>query len=162
MPDMNRISVTITDQNVTDAIGHIEAIAALFPFLLSRDKGDDNVMLGEKSVGFDEKAKGYMETNPEFNASYIAPAEVLKDRGARAQFLKFLPSYQLLGAKLVDSFNVIGNEIMMADLAYYNNTAEAANRGIPNAGDIHRELASRYPGRPAKAASAPSAPTPAK
>ncbi len=58
----------------------------------------------------------------------------------------------LLAAKAEDTFNVIGNEIMLADLAYYNNTGEAANHGAPGAGPIHDDLATRYPGRPAKAA----------
>jgi hypothetical protein len=35
----------------------------------------------------------------------------------------------------------------MADLAYYNSTGDAAKRGITSAGDIHDDLATRYPGR---------------
>ncbi len=39
---------------------------------------------------------------------------------------------------------------MMVNLAYYGNTAEAAKRGRTNAGDIHDDLAARYPGRSSK------------
>ena len=157
MPDNNRISVTVTDKNVTDILGHLDAIEAILPFLLSRDAGDNNVMLGEKSVGFDEKCKSYMGSNPEFLPSYVESAEVLKDRAARDQFLQFLPRLRLLAAKADDTFDVIGNEIMLADLAYYNNTADAAKHGSPSAGDIHDDLAARYPGRPTKAPAAKAA-----
>jgi hypothetical protein len=152
MSDTNRISVTITDQNVSDVIGHIDGIEAVLNFLISREEGDNSVLLGEKSVGFDEKADGYMTSNPEFIPTYVEMPEVLKDRTARTQFLKFLPRLRVLAAKAEDTFNVIGNEIMYADLAYYTNTAEAAKHGKPGAGDIHDDLATRYPGRPAKAA----------
>jgi len=143
----NRISVTITDQNVTDVLGHITGIGSVFTFLASREEGDTNVLLGEKSVGFDEKSAAYMASNPEFLPGFISHAEVIKDRTARAQFLKFLLQLRLLAAQAEDTFNVIGNDIMYADLAYYNNTDEAASRGRSDAKLIHDDLATRYPGR---------------
>ena len=125
---------------------------------ISRADGDNNVMLGEKSVGFDEKCAAYMASNPQFIPGYISAAEVLKDRALRVQFNKFLPRLNLLAAKSQDTFDVVGNEMMMADLAYYGNTADASKRGITSAGDIHDDLATRYPGR----ASAKTQPTPPK
>ena len=147
MANDNQVSAVITDQNVTEILGHVTAIQTLLPFLLSRAAGDNNVMLGEKSVGFDEKCSAYMASNPEFIPGYILPAEVLKDRVLRAQFNKFLPQLQLLAAKVQDTYDVVGNEMMMADLAYYNSTGDAAKRGKTSAGDIHDDLATRYPGR---------------
>ena len=35
MPDNNRISVTVTDKNVADILGHLDAIEAILPFLLA-------------------------------------------------------------------------------------------------------------------------------
>lgn len=163
MPNDNQVSAVLTDQNVTDLLTHLTAIGTLLPFLISRADGDNNVMLGDKSVAFDEKCASYMASNPEFIPAYISPAEVLKDRALRAQFVKFLPQLLLLAAKAEDTYNVVGNEMMIADLAYYGNTADAAKRGITSAGDIHDDLATRYPGRPAKslAANAAKAPQPA-
>ncbi len=155
MPDDNLLSVTITDQNVTDVLGHLTGIETILDFLISRDTGDSSVLLGEKSVGFDEKAAGYMASNPEFIPGFTDPAEVLKDRTARAQFLKFLPTLLLLAKKAEDTFNLIGNEIYTADLAYYSSTADAAKRGRPDAQAIHDDLAKRYPGRASKAKSPP-------
>lgn len=147
MPNDNQVSATLTDANITDILTHLTAIETLLPFLISRAAGDNNVMLGEKSVGFDEKCAAYMASNSQFIPGYVNPAEVLKDRALRTQFNKFLPRLGLLAAKAQDTYDVVGNEMMMADLAYYNSTGDAAKRGITSAGDIHDDLATRYPGR---------------
>jgi hypothetical protein len=148
----NQISVVITDQNVTDIIGHLTAIQAILPFLISRPVGDNSVLLGDKSAGFDQKCASYMASNPEFLPGYMDIAEVLKDRAARAQFQKFMPQFNLVASQAVDTFNVIGNEIYKADLGYYNSTGDAAKVGRAGAGDIHADLASRYPGHTPKPA----------
>ena len=158
MANNNQVSAALTDQNITEILAHLAAIEALLPFVISRAVGDNNVMLGEKSVGFDEKCAAYMASHPQFVPGYINLAEVLKNRTLRLQFAKFLPRLILLAAKAQDTYDVVGNEMMMADLAYYGNTAEAAKRGITSAGDIHDDLATRYPGR----TSAKTPPTTAK
>lgn len=158
----NRISVTIPDQTVTDVLGHIDGIETALNFLISRDPGDVSVMLGEKSAGFDEKCAAYMGSNPEFLPGFVDPAEVTKDRAARAQMMKILARLNPLFAKVTDTFNVLGNELYSADLAYYNSTDEAARRGRAGAKAIHDDLAARYPGRPRKSAVAPAAQTASK
>ena len=147
MPTDNQVSAALTDANVTSILAALTTIEGLLPFLISRAAGDVNVMLGEKSVAFDKKCAGYMTSNPEFIPGYVNPAEVLKDRALRDQFSQFLPRLNLLAAKAQDTYDVVGNEMMMADLAYYGNTSDAAKRGITSAGDIHNDLATRYPGR---------------
>jgi|SRR5665213_526276 len=113
MANDNQVSATLTDQNVTDILGHIAALGTLLPFLISRAVGDNNVMLGDKSVAFDDKCASYMASNPEFIPGYVDPAEVIKDRALRAQFAKFLPQLQLLAAKSGDTYDVVGNEFAM-------------------------------------------------
>jgi hypothetical protein len=162
MANDNQVSGVLTDQNITDLLGHITALQGLLPFLISREPGDSNVMLGDRSAGFDEKCSGYMTSNPEFLPGYIKPADVLNHRALRAQMQKFVPQLKLLAAMTEDTFDVVGNEIMMADLAYYGATGDAAKRGRPNAGDIHDDLASRYPGRNGSSQPTPTAQTAAK
>jgi hypothetical protein len=162
MANDNQVSGVITDQNITDILGHLTAIQTLLPFLISREPGDNNVMLGDKSVGFDEKCAGYMASNPEFIPGYVKPADVLNHRALRDQFKQFLPQLQLLAAKAQDTYDVVGNELMMADLAYYGSTGDAAKRGRPNANDIHNDLAARYPGRNSSSQPASNAQSTAK
>ena len=47
--------------------------------------------------------------------------------------------------------------MMMADLAYYNSTGDAAKRGKTSAGDIHDDLSTRYPGRSSAKTTQPAA-----
>lgn len=152
MPNDNQVSATLTDANITDILTHLAALETLLPFLISRAEGDNNVMLGEKSVGFDEKCAAYMTSHPQFIHGHVSAAEVLKDRALRAQFQKFLPRLNLLAAKAQDTYDMVGNKLMMADLAYYGSTGDAAKHGTTTADDIHGDLATRYPGRPAKSA----------
>lgn len=142
----NRLSIVISDQDVTALNGHLDGIETLLNFLISRPPGDDNVMLGDKSAGFDEKTAAYMGTNPEYIPSYLKAADILQDRTARAQFMKFLGRLKLLASKGQDTFDVLGNQIYTADLGYYHNVAEAGKRGSPGAEDIYDDLAKRYPG----------------
>jgi len=154
MPNSKHISAVITDQTVTDVLGHVAAIRTLLPFLVNRDPGDTTVLLGDKSAGFDEKSAAYMTTNPEFLPGYLTMAEVLADRAARVQMQKLLPVFILLASQAKDSFDLIGNQIYAADLAYYNDAGDAAKLGRPAAQDIHDDLAARYPGHALKAQAA--------
>jgi hypothetical protein len=151
MPTDNLVSAALTEAQVAEILGHLAALDTLLPFLISRELGDKNVMLGEKSQAFDTKCAAYMASNPEFTPGFVKPAEVAKDRALREQFNLFLPRLRLLAAKAQDTYDVVGNELMLADLAYYGGTGEADKRGITSAGDIRADLATRYPGRtPAK------------
>ena len=150
MPNDNQISASLTDQNVTDILTHLAAVETLLPFLLSRAAGDTHVVLGEKSVAFDDKCAAYMSSHPEFMPAYVSLVEVQKDRALRLQMDKFRSRLALLTAKTNDTYDLAGNEVMMVNLAYYGNTADAAKRGRTNASDIHADLATRYPGRAGK------------
>lgn len=65
------------------------------------------------------------------------------------EFLPFEPNlFDLVIVDEASQVNIaVGNEMMMADLAYYNSTGDAAKRGKTSAGDIHNDLSTRYPGR---------------
>lgn len=154
MPKTKHISAVITDQNVTDILGHITSIRGILTFLVNRDAGDSSVLLGDKSAGFDEKCEAYMASNPEFLPGYIKMADVLADRAARDQLSRLLPEINQLSSQAGDCFDLLGNQIYGADLAYYNNSGDAAKKGLTAAQDVHDDLATRYPGH------APKGPTP--
>ena len=101
--------------------------------------------LGEKTVGFDEKCVAYMQSNPELLPGFVDTAEVDKDRALRAQLLRFAVDLQGLSMQVDDSLTVVGSEILMADLAYYQSAREAARRGRPGAQGIYDDLRSRWP-----------------
>ena len=158
MATSKHISAVITDQNLTDILGHITAIRTILSFLVNRDAGDNKVLLGDRSAGFDEKCAAYMASNPEFLPAYLKMADVLADRAARQQMMKLLPELNLLASQSLDSFNLLGNQIYTTDLAYYNGAGDAAKLGRPAAQDIHDDLSARYPGHTANAQKAAKQP----
>ncbi len=106
MPNDNQVSASLTDQNITDILTHLAVLETLLPFLLSRASGDNNVLLGEKTVAFDDKCASYMTSHPEFIPAYVSIPEMQKDRALRVQMDKFRSRLELLSAKLTDTYDV--------------------------------------------------------
>ena len=159
MPDYNRISAELIDQDIAELRALVTAARSKLPFLigLSTQERKELAKLGEKTVGFDEKIQAYMLTNPEFQPGFVDRAEVHKDRLLRTRFMSFLAEFMTLAEHMDDTMTILGSEILMADLAYYQSVREAAKRGLPGAQQIYDDLRPRFPGgggRPA--ASAPT------
>ena len=83
-------------------------------------------------------------------------AEVAKDIDLRGEFHQFLPQLLELVDLITGTEMVVGSEIYMADLAYYQSVREAARRGHAGAETIYRDLQTRFPGAPKKPKPAPT------
>ncbi|MFO1485073.1 MAG: hypothetical protein U1F71_17065 [Verrucomicrobiaceae bacterium] len=161
MSDLNRISATLSAQDVTDILAAITTIRTKLPFLVSLSNDERRLLpkLGDKSVGFDDKCTAYMTSNPEFIPGFVDPAEVAKDRTLRTDILQFFTQLSTLCEEVDDTLMVINSEIWMADLAYYQNVREGAKRGLGGADTIYGDLNPRFPGsRPPKTPPTPPAP----
>jgi len=148
MSDSNRISATLTDDDVTAILGAIDTIRTKLPFLISvsNEERGEIPKLGDKSMGFEEKCSSYMTSNPEFLPGFVPIAEVTKDRALLGKFMQFWPKLTTLCEDVADTKLVIGSEIYMADLAYYQNVRQGAKRGLPGADTIYNDLRVRFPG----------------
>lgn len=144
----NRISATMTAQDITDINAALTTIRNKLPFLMSVSNQERQEMakMGDKSVGFDEKCAAYMVSNPEYLPGFIQIAEINKDRALRAQLLQFFPNLKTLCEAADDTMMVLGSEVWMADLAYYQNVREGARRGRAGADTIYNDLRTRFPG----------------
>ena len=141
----NRLSAALSTASIA-AIGQaLLAIRGELPFLLSLVPAERKELprLGEKTF---EKCLHYMQSNPEFLPGFVQVDEVQKDRDLRAQLLRFNADLQSLAQQLDDTLTVLGSEVLMADLAYYQSAREAARRGRPGAEVIYQDLRSRFPG----------------
>ena len=158
MPDDNRVSANLSPEAIAEIRGAIRVIHGQLPFLLSLTSQERKEMakLGDKSVGFDEKCVAYMASHPEFTPGFVEPAEVAKDRSLRSQILEFSAELNTLNQAVDDTLMVLGSELWMADLAYYQSVREAARRGRGGADSIYQDLRQRFPG-----GGGPSGPAPA-
>ena len=160
MSDDNRVSASISAQDITDINAAIQTIRTKLPFLvsISNQERQEMAKLGDKSMGFDEKCAAYMASNPEFLPGFVLPVEVNKDRALRAQVMQFFPNLQTLCEAVDDTLMVVNSEIWMADLSYYQNVRQAAKRGRPGTDTIYGELRTRFPGGSASPATPPPNP----
>lgn len=148
MPDFNRISAALNDQDIAELRTLIASARSKLPFMLGLTPTERRELpkLGDKTVGFDEKCRSYMSSHPEFIPPFISVDEVEKDRELRSRFLAFMPEFMMLAEHMDDTLTVLGSEILMADLAYYQNVREAARRGLPGAQQIYDDMRVRFPG----------------
>ena len=162
MPDLNRVSAVLGEADLAEIEGHLDAIRAKMPFLISLTAQERRELakLGEKSVGFEEKCEAYMRSHPQFLPGFLSLEEINKDRALRGQLVRVLTKEQALVNDTADTAMVTGSELWKADLAYYKNVQEATKHGVSGAEGIYQDLASRFPGNSRSPPQSP-APTPA-
>ncbi|MBL9179711.1 MAG: hypothetical protein JNM65_16735 [Verrucomicrobiaceae bacterium] len=148
MPNDNRVSATVSPTDKTAIMTKLAEIKALLPFLLNLTK-DERVQLpklGPASLSFDEHCAGYMATTPNLIPPFVDAAEVTKDRNLRLILADLLREAHKLCEVLDDTLLLVGSEIWMADLSFYQTVRQAARRDVPGADAIYDDLKERFPG----------------
>ncbi len=148
MPNDNRISAEVTVANKTAILTKITEINALLPFLVNLTKEERITLpkLGSSSLAFDEQCASYMATAPNLIPPFVTAAEVTKDRNLRVVLADVLRETRKLCEKLDDSLMLVGSEIWLADLSFYQTARQAAKRDVPGADTIYDDLKERFPG----------------
>lgn len=159
MSNDNRVSAVLPTEDVTEVLALIAAIRTKLPFLLTLSPQERRELpkMGDKSIGFDDKCRTYMASNPEFIPGFLDMAEVNKDRELRIQMMRLFADLITLTDNVDDTLRVISSEAWMADLAYYQSVREAARRGRSAALTIYDDLRQRFPGAPTAVQRAPLA-----
>ena len=144
----NRISFTLTPANKTAALGHVTGIRTLLPILLNLTKGERIALpkLGPASLAFDEHCKAYMASTPNLVPPFVSVAEVDKDRVLRVELADVFREVKKLCEELADTLMVIGSEIWLADLSFYQTVRQAARRDVAGADAVYDDLRPRFPG----------------
>ena len=150
MSNDNRISAVLSTDDLSEIIQAIATIRSKMSFLQQLSPKERQAMrkMGDKSVGFDDKCKTYMASNPEFLPGFVSVVEVQKDRDLRSQMMRFFADLISLSESVDDSLMIVSSEAWSADLAYYNSVKEAAKRGHAGAESIYTDLQQRFPGAP--------------
>ena len=148
MPNDNRISAALTAANKTSILTKIGEIRALLPFLINLTGQERRELpkMGDKTLAFDEKCATYMAQNPGLVPGFVDVDEVNKDRALRLPLSDVLRELQSLTEAVSDTALLVGSEIYMADLSFYQNARQAAKRGVLGADTIHNDLKERFPG----------------
>lgn len=148
MPNDNRVSAEITAANLTAILTKIAEIKALLPFLLNLTK-DERIQLpklGPASLAFDEAVAQYMASAPTLIPPFVSAAEVAKDRALRLQLATIWRELSKLCEMVDDTRMLVGSEIWLAALSYYQMARQAAKRDVPGADTVYDDLKQRFPG----------------
>jgi hypothetical protein len=148
MPNDNRISAVVSPANVTAILTKITEINTLLPFLINLTKEERIQLpkLGPASLAFDEHCASYMASAPNLIPPFVDAAEVSKDRNLRLILANLLREARKLCERLDDSLLLVGSEVWMADLSFYQTVRQAARRDVPGADTIYDDLKERFPG----------------
>ena len=158
MPNDNRVSAELTAANKTAILTKITEIKALMPFALNLTK-DERIQLpklGAASLAFDEQCKSYMTSAPNLVPPFVSVVEVDKDRALRLALADILREVGKLYEMVDDTHLLVGSEIWLADLSFYQTVRQAARRDVAGADSVYDELKARFPG----VAGDPEEPTP--
>ena len=141
-------TATLSDADKATLIGQVTAAIALLPFLMSLTDAERIKIskLGDKTAGFDTKCRDYMAQNPTLVPGFV-------DMTSYNNFCALLGQLQAVGhdftpyaRSFADTLMQLGHQIYSMELAFYQNVAQAAKRGVPGAQAIYNDLKSRFPG----------------
>jgi len=150
MPADNRISAVLAPADKTAVLDAINTIKTKLPFLvnLSADERRKLPKMSDKTLAFDEKCASYMAAHPELIPGYVDADEVTKDRNLRTDLTDVLQQAQQVVEGIEDTVMLAASEAYMADLSFYQNVRQAAQRGVVGVDTIYNDLSQRFPGRP--------------
>jgi hypothetical protein len=148
MAQENRISLVITPQQKADILAAIAALKAQLTFTLglTSDERATILKLGDKSVAFDQKCASYMTARPDLIPAFVDVAELNKDRAALNDVNDIQRALGEVNQALADTATQLGHEIILPDIAFYNNVAFSAKNHVPGAQAIADDLKERFNG----------------
>lgn len=162
MPEDNRISAVVSATDKTAILTKITEIKTILSFLINLTK-DERIQLpklGGASLLFDEQCASYMSSAPNLVPPFVDPAEVAKDRALRLVLADILREVRKLCEMLDDTLMLVGSEVWMADISFYQTVRQAARRNVPGADTIYDDLKERFPGVSGDQEEEPEEPTP--
>lgn len=126
----NLVSAELTEQTLAEVIGHLNAAAALMPFLLDLEVADRRSLLimGSGSLGFAEDAVDLTQTHPDILPRSFDTAELLSDRALYSRMIRVQNVINHLNDLVNDTTLAVGSDLMQGALDVYT-FAKASGKG---------------------------------
>ncbi|MDR2130307.1 MAG: hypothetical protein LBP56_03935 [Odoribacteraceae bacterium] len=140
--------VTIPPEVLAQVQSHIDlALGLLSPYLLTLTLEERHILpkMGDKTLGFVEKALDYARHYPRLCPSYLDISafgvDMTDATGLRAVYI----SAKQLSDGIDDTVMVAGSEAYRAALVFYKAVKAAAALDIPGAKEVYNDLKARFP-----------------
>jgi hypothetical protein len=124
-----------------------EAKTLLAPYLLALTPAERRELpkMGEKTIGFVEKAFDFARQNPNLVPPYLDVDAFGVDFSDAHGLWSLLNSVEQLKEGLDDTEMIAGSEAYQAALVFYKSVKMAARQDIPGAKAVYEELRTRFP-----------------
>jgi hypothetical protein len=125
-----------------------EVIALLAPYMVALTPVERHELpkMGEKTIGFVEKAYDFSKQNPNLVPPYLDMAAFGTDFGDAHGLWTLVNSIRQLDENASDTEMAAGSEAYQAALVFYKSVKMAAAQDIPGAKAVYEELKTRFPG----------------
>jgi hypothetical protein len=134
---------------LTEAQTKIDEVrAALAPYITALTPAERHELpkMGQKTLGFVEKAYDFAQQNPNLVPPYLTMADFGIDFTDAHGLWTLLNTVQQLEQAIDDTEMTAGSEAYQAALVFYKSVKIAAAQDIPGAKAVYDELKTRFPG----------------
>ncbi|MDR0786056.1 MAG: hypothetical protein LBE74_09295 [Treponema sp.] len=135
---------------LTQAQTKVQELAALLaPYMLALTPAERQGLpkMGEKTIGFVEKAYDFARQNPNLVPPYLEVDAFGVDFADAHGLWTLLNAVQQLEEAIDDTEMTAGSEAYQAALVFYKSVKMAAAQDIPGAKAVYEELKTRFPQR---------------
>lgn len=149
----NRANKLVPKQIVDKVLSALQTIKTdLEPYNipLTATEKKELFKMGDKSIGFVNKAGDYVETNPEFVPFYLDVPALRIDLQNVNNINPLLKLAEQVTTILSDLVTLSGHEALDAALDYYAAAKSGMYAAAPNAKEIYGDLKERFPGKKSK------------
>jgi len=148
MAHTNRINMAFDATQASASVGLVSDVEVSIPGMVNLDAEERRSLpkMGDLTRSFVAKALEIAQHNSQFAPPYVDLAELGQDYEASVNLLTVETQLASLLEKVSDSRILSGSEAYTAALMIYYTLKGAERSGVPGAGALYEELASRFPG----------------
>jgi len=142
MPSDNKISATLSAQDLADILAAFATILEKLPFLqnMTPQERRRTPTLGTERTAMDQTFAAEMAAHPELVPSYVDMTELAKDRALWAQLAEIAAKAREVCEGIEDTAHLAGSDIYMAYLSFYQAARQAARRNVVGADSLYQNL----------------------
>ncbi|MDR0561604.1 MAG: hypothetical protein LBG73_02835 [Spirochaetaceae bacterium] len=145
----NKHLQAIPQEVLTQAQTKINEVSALLaPYMVALTPAERHELpkMGEKTIGFVEKAYDFAKGNPNLVPPYLDIAAFGVDFADAHELWTLVNSIRQLDENAGDTEMLAGSEAYQAALVFYKSVKMAAAQNVPGAKAVYEELKTRFPG----------------
>lgn len=142
MTNDNKISASISEQDMTDILAAFATIKTKLPFLINLSPAEKRRMpnISTERGGMVDTFTNEMALHPELIPTYVDMPELALDAALFAQLETIRSCANELCEGINDTHQAVGSDMYLAYLSFYNNVKQAAKRAVVGVDAIYTNL----------------------